>query len=215
MIYHIWIGGDFIKFSNKIPKFNEQTHTVLMNDGWMPLKEPKSLTNAMLLSMPFMVINALLSIGIIYFFSTFSIKQFTFFTGDSISITIDLSLIIVLLLVLIVHEFFHLIFIPNFLKSKDIIIGITFLGAFVHTEQTLTKARFILISVAPFLILSILFPLILCILGVLTGKMLFFILINSLGASLDILGLFLVLFQVPKKAVIKSNGTSTYWKLES
>lgn len=214
-IYHLWVGGDFIKFSNKIPKFNEQIHTVLMNDGWKPLKEPKSLSNAMLLSMPFMVINALLSFGIIYCFSSFSIKQFTFFTGDSIIITIDIGLIIVLLSVLIVHEFFHLIFIPNFLKSKDIIIGLTFFGAFVHTEQTLTKARFILISVAPYLILSILFPLILSILGVLTGKMLFFILLNSLGASLDILGLFLVLFQVPKKALVRNNGTRTYWKLES
>jgi len=186
-----------------------------MNDGWKPLKEPKSLTNAMLLSMPFMVINALLSFGIIYFFSSFSIKQFTFFTGDSIIITIDIGLIIVLLSVLIVHEFFHLIFIPNFLKSKDIIIGLTFLAAFVHTEQTLTKARYILILVAPFLILSILFPLILCISGLLTGKVLFFIILNSLGSSLDIMGLFLVLFQVPNKALLRNNGTRTYWKLES
>lgn len=185
-----------------------------MKEGWKPLNEPKSLMSATLLSLPFMVINALLSIGIIYLFSSFSKQKFSFITGDSITITIDIGVIIAILLVFIIHEFFHLIFIPNFLKSNDTVIGLTLFGAFVHTEQKITKVRFMFISVAPFLFLSILFPLILSISGILTGKLLVFILLNSLGASLDILGLILVFIQVPKNALIRNNGTRTYWKME-
>ncbi|MBO0959792.1 DUF3267 domain-containing protein [Neobacillus sp. MM2021_6] len=206
-------GGNFIKFSTKIPKFNEQSHSVLMKEGWKPLKEPKSLTNAALLSVPFMVINALLSIGIIYCYSSFSMQRFSFIKGNSIILTIDLGVVLAILLMVIIHELFHLIFIPNFLKSKDTIIGLTCFGAFVHTEQIITKARFLFISVAPFLFLSILFPLILAIFGLITGNILVFILFNALGASVDILGFFLVFIQVPKNAIIRSNGIRTYWKM--
>lgn len=160
-----------------------------------------------------MVINAMISIGIIFYFSSFSLKQFSFIKGNSIILTIDLGVIITILLVLIIHELFHLIFIPNFLKSEDTVIGISFLAAFVHSEQIITKARFILILVAPFLILSILLPLILSIMGLLTGNMVVFIIFNALGASHDIFGFFLVFFQVPKNAVIRNNGTRTYWKM--
>jgi hypothetical protein len=124
------------------------------------------------------------------------------------------GLLISMLLVIIIHEFFHLIFIPNFLRSKDLIIGLTFLGAYVHTEIALTKARFMLISIAPYVILSILLPLILSISGLLSSEIIVFIILNSLGSSLDILGLVLVFLQVPKNAVIRNNGIMTYWKLE-
>ncbi|MFF2449549.1 DUF3267 domain-containing protein [Neobacillus sp. NPDC058068] len=200
-----------------MPKFNEQTHIELLNSAWNPLKEPKTLPSAIILSVPFMYLNMLISIGIIYFFSDFSINN-TFFTGDAITLTIHLDVIIGLIigvfLMLIIHEFFHLIFIPNFIKSKDTYMGLTFFGGYVHTEQSLTKARFLLISIAPFAILSILAPLILGVFGQLTGSMIFFIILNSMGASVDILGFMLVLVQVPKDAVIRNNGTRTYWKVE-
>lgn len=169
--------------------------------------------SAVVFSMPFMVINILISVGIIYIFPSFSfINQF--FTVDSFAITIDLGIIIGIFLVLIIHEIFHLIFIPNFIKSKDTYMGLTFFGGYVHTEQSLTKARFLLISLAPFVILSILLPLILGVFGKLTGSIVFFIILNSMGACVDILGFFLVLVQVPKEAVIRNNGTRTYWKIE-
>ncbi|ETI70882.1 DUF3267 domain-containing protein [Neobacillus vireti] len=128
--------------------------------------------------------------------------------------TIDLRLIIGIFLMLIIHEFIHLFFIPNFIKSKDTYMGLTFFGGYVHTEQSLTKARFLLISIAPFVILSILLPLILGIFGQLTGSLMFFIILNSMGACVDILGFMLVLVQVPKEGVIRINGTRTYWKVE-
>jgi hypothetical protein len=184
-----------------------------MNDGWKLLREPKNLTAATLLSVPFMFINAIITIGIIYFFQSFSIKEFFINTGNSFTITINFALILVMVLFVVIHELLHLIFIPNFIKSKDTYMGLTLFGGYVHTEQALTKARFILISIAPFFILSIFLPSVLGNLGLLTGTIIFLIILNSIGSCVDILGFLLVLVQVPKKAVIRNNGTSTYWKL--
>ncbi|MCL6570447.1 MAG: DUF3267 domain-containing protein [Bacillus sp. (in: Bacteria)] len=202
-----------IKIRNQLPKFNQQTHTILMNDGWKLLREPKNLTTATLLSVPFMFINVMITIGIIYFFQSFSIKEFFVNTGNSITFTINIGLILVIVLFVVIHELLHLIFIPNFIKSKDTYMGLTLFGGYVHTEQILTKARFILISIAPFFILSIFFPFMLGSLGLFTGTLIFLIILNSLGSCIDILAFMLVLVQVPKKAVIINNGTSTYWKL--
>ncbi|ETI70881.1 hypothetical protein BAVI_00740 [Neobacillus vireti LMG 21834] len=58
-----------IKIRNKLPEFNEQTHRELLNSAWIPLKEPKTLTSAVVFSIPFMVINVLISVGIIYLFT--------------------------------------------------------------------------------------------------------------------------------------------------
>lgn len=199
-----------IQLSSKPPIFNEWTHTDLISKGWIPLKEPKTLVSATLYSIPLMVINCLITLGMIALYSSHPIIRNV--PRDSFTITIDLSVIIGVILVIIIHEFIHFIFIPNALKSEDILIGLTFFGAFVHTEQALSKKRYIWISMAPFCILSLLLPLVLNIFGVLTGTVLFCVLLNSLGASLDIMGVFLVLIQAPKNSMIKLNGPRTYWQ---
>jgi hypothetical protein len=52
-----------------------------------------------------------------------------------------------LLLLLVLHELLHLIFIPNFIQSKKTYVGINGFGAFVTTEEEITKRRFILVTV--------------------------------------------------------------------
>jgi len=42
--------------------------------------------------------------------------------------------------------------------------------------------------------------------------LLFLIILNSIGSSVDILSLTLVLLQVPKDAYLTMNGMRTYWK---
>jgi hypothetical protein len=205
---------DSIKIRNRLPNINQQTHTILMNDGWKLLKEPKTLTTATLFSVPFMYINTIITIGIIYLFSSFSVNELSFITDNSFAITINFGLIPLMVLFVVIHELLHLIFIPNFIKSTDTYIGLTLFGGYVHTEQILTKARFLLISIAPFFILSIFLPFGIGNLGLLTGTMIFLIILNSFGSCVDTLGFILVLVQVPKKAIIRNNGTRTYWKLE-
>jgi Putative zincin peptidase len=96
-------------------------------------------------------------------------------------------------------------------------IGFTYFGGYVYTKKALTKYRFCLILIAPFVFLSI-------ILNAISGALGFyavplynvplsvFIIFNSIGSSVDILGLTLVLLQVPKDANLTMNGMRTYWK---
>jgi hypothetical protein len=204
---------DLMKIQNKLPKYDESLHLELIKSEWIPLKEPKNLISAILLSIPLMISNALISLGIINIFSTISLKEFGL-TSDSISLTININLGIIFLLVLLVllHEILHLIFIPNFIKSEKTLIGFTLFGGFVTTEEEISKSRYILITATPFIIISIILPLILSFFGLLTSSLKFLILLNSIASSVDILNLLIILKQVPKKGTIKSNGPKTYWK---
>lgn len=199
-----------MKIQTKLPQFNESIHFELIKNGWTPMKEPKNLVSAIFLSIPLMIINVLISIEIINIFSSISLKEFGL-TPNSISITIDFGAIFLMIIFVIIHEVLHLVFVPNFIKSKNTIIGVTLFGGFVTTEEKISKSRFILITIAPFIIISIILPLILSYCGLLTPTLKFIILLNALGSSVDMLNLILILKQVPKNSVLKSNGEKTYW----
>lgn len=175
------------------------------------MKEPKNLISAILLSTPLMIVAAIISIGVINIFSTISLSEFGL-TSDSISITINLGIIFLLILLLILHELLHLIFIPNFIKSEKTYIGLTQFGGFVITEEEISKSRYIFITLAPFMIISIILPLILGVFGLLTTTLKFLIILNSMASSVDMFNLLLIIKQVPKNATLKSNGPDTYWK---
>lgn len=200
-----------MKILTKLPKSNPSLHVDLMNNGWVPLKEPKKLINAILLSIPFMIINAIISIGVINIFSSISLSEFGI-TSNSISITINLAIIVWVVLLLILHESLHFIFIPNFIKSEKTYIGLTLFGGFVITEEEISKSRYLFITLAPFIIISIILPLILSACGLLTTTLKFLIILNAMASSVDILNFLLIIKQVPKNAILKSNSSDTYWK---
>ena len=203
--------GSLMKILNKLPKSNPSLHLDLIKNGWVPMKEPKNLISASLLSIPVMIVNAIISIGVINIFSSISLSDFGM-TSDSISITINVAIIFLLVLLLILHELLHLIFIPNFIKSEKIYVGLTLLGGFVITEEEISKSRYIFITIAPFMIISIIFPLILSVFGLLTTTLKFLIILNAMASSVDMLNFLLIIKQVPKNATLKSNGPDTYWK---
>ncbi|MFJ9384073.1 DUF3267 domain-containing protein [Peribacillus sp. NPDC101481] len=200
-----------MKIVNKLPKSNQRLHLDLIKNGWVPMKEPKNLISAILLSIPLMIVAAIISIGIINIFSNISLSDFGL-TSSSISITINLGIIFLLVFLLILHELLHLIFIPNFIKSEKTYVGLTLFGGFVITEEEILKSRYIFITIAPYMIISIIFPLILGVFGLLTPPLKFLIILNSMASSVDILNLLLIIKQVPNNAILKSNGPYTYWK---
>jgi Putative zincin peptidase len=201
-----------VKIKNKLPQYNERLHFELIKNEWVPMKEPKHLISAIFLSIPLMIINALISVGIINMLSTVSLKDFGIeHQTDSILFTINLGIIFFIILLVILHELLHLIFIPHFIKSKNTFIGLTLLGGFVATEEKISKSRYILITIAPFIIISVILPLILGFFGVLTSTLKFLIILNSMSSSVDILNLLLIIKQVPNNGILKSNGHKTYW----
>ena len=141
------------------------------------------------------------------------------FNTTTFNITFNISKLIFYILIFLVlistHEFIHLVCIPNFLKSEKTYWGITFYGGFVATTEKISKSRFVIISIMPFLFISIIFPLIMALLGFLSNSIIFFCFINAAASSVDILNLFIILFQVPNNSHIVNNGNETYYKLSS
>lgn len=200
-----------MKILRKLPKCDPRLHSEYVKNNWIPMKEPKNITSAILLSIPLMIVAVIITIGVINIFSSISLGDFGL-NSDAISITINLGSVFGVILLLILHELLHLIFIPNIIKSEKTYMGITLFGGFVITEEEISKSRYIIITMAPFIIISIIFPLILSAFGLLTTTLKFFIILNAMASSVDLLNFLLILKQVPKNATLKNNGPNTYWK---
>jgi hypothetical protein len=127
-------------------------------------------------------------------------------------VTIDLRIVIAIILLVVLHELLHLIFIPNFLKWRRPFVGLNFLGGFVITEEEISKSRYVLITIAPFVVMSIILPVMLGVFGLLTSTVKFLIILNTMASSVDMLNLLPVIKQVPKNAILRNSGPRTYWK---
>jgi len=202
-----------MKFVKKIPLTDSQLSKELMSLGWSKIKEPKNLMMTILLSVPIMFLNGIISILIMVpfdnpFASILANHSFTF----SLKILDILLFITVVFLFLLVHELIHAVLIPNFTKSNKIFWGITINGGFVSTTEKVGKGRFVLISIAPLFLLSIVLPIILGVFNLINGLIMFLIIFNAMGSSVDILNLILILFQTRGKHYIINNGFETYVK---
>lgn len=202
-----------MKFVRKIPQSDKKTSEELLKTGWKRLKEPKNLAISMLASVPIMIIGGFISNFIVTRFynpigKIIEERSFTF----TVRILDIIYFIAAMLVLIIVHELLHIIFIPNFAKSDKTYFGITLFGGFAYTSEKVQKSRFLVISIMPFMIISIVFPIILGVFNRFNGMIMFFIILNAAASSVDILNLFLILFQVPKKGCIINNGLETYFK---
>lgn len=114
--------------------------------------------------------------------------------------------------IIFIHELLHLVFVPDFLTSDKAFLGITYFGGFAYSEEVLSKSRFILILLSPFVVISLILPGILGVLNLLNPLIKFIILVNAMGSGVDMLSVVLVLIQVPAGAYLTCNGMRTYWK---
>lgn len=200
-----------MKIVSRIPETSKRRHEELTGDGWVALKEPQSLVTAMVASIPLMVLNVLLTVGIFSLFRPVSPADFGF-GQDGFSITVSIPVVVGLFLLLIVHEMLHLLIVPGFVSSDRTYTGITYLGGFVYTEEEIPKARYLLITALPFVIISVLLSLVLGSAGLLTAGAMALILLNSMASSVDVLSMVLILTQAPAGSRLTGNGTRTYWK---
>lgn len=202
-----------MKFVKKIPPTDRELSASLVSDGWKKIKEPSSLFSAILCSIPFMVVNGIATYLVIKHFYD-PIK--TIIGSQSISLEINildmLAGLAIFFLLLLVHEFLHALFIPNFIYSDQTYWGLSINGGFVSTTQKLTKTEFIIISIVPFIFISFILPVILGLLGLMNGFIFFLAIFNAMASSVDILSLILILFQIPKKGFIINNGFETYYR---
>lgn len=145
-------------------------------------------------------------------FSPFSLADLGINSLQTITLTINLQNVAYLIGLVFIHELIHLVFIPGFLVSDKTFLGITYFGGFVYSEEVISKSRYILITLAPFVLLSIILPGILGSLDLLNPSTKILILLNAMSSGVDMLGLIPILIRVPDGAYLTSNGIRTYWK---
>ena len=88
-------------------------------------------------------------------FSPFSLADLGINSLQTITLNINLQDVAYLIGLVFIHELIHLVFIPGFLVSDKTFLGITYFGGFVYSEEEISKSRYILITLAPFILLSI------------------------------------------------------------
>jgi hypothetical protein len=173
-------------------------------EGWIPLKEPKNLWVLQLLAIP---------IGILLvFLITFIAVVMNHFN----TIVIDLRFFLAFALIIPVHELLHAVVFPERLTSKHVMLGFwpKAFVFFAHYDGELTRNRFIVVLVTPFFVLSVLPLILLKLLGFQNHNFVFLCcVINAFCSSGDLLGVFLILFQVPRKANMRNQSFHSYWKM--
>jgi hypothetical protein len=202
-----------MKFVRKIPPTDRELSASLVSDGWKKIKEPSSLFSAILFSIPFMAVNCIATYLVIKHFYD-PIK--TIIKNQSITLEINIFNILaglaIFFLLLVIHEFLHALFIPDFINSDQTYWGLSISGGFVSTTKKITKTNFFVISIAPFILISFILPLILGLLGLMNAFIFFLVIFNAMASSVDILNLILILFQAPPKSFIINNGFETYYR---
>ncbi|MBU4556957.1 MAG: DUF3267 domain-containing protein [Actinobacteria bacterium] len=116
--------------------------------------------------------------------------------------------------IILVHETIHLLALPRLGLTADTVLGFwpQTLTPYVSFEGETSRARQIAVGLAPFLALSVA-PLLT---GVLFGWAPLWVvavsLLNGLGASADLVGVVLVVWQVPKRGRVRNKGLATWWR---
>lgn len=204
-----------MKYIKKIPEENKEYTEELLKTGWKKLKEP-SLKVSMIISFPISVFLVFLNIKYFQYFTP--LKEFINNSGNGFRMEIKLGILelifylLMMIAFLILHEFIHLLFMPNFLKSERTFWGMRVTYFFALTEEEMSKFRMITVFAAPLVLLSFILPAFLNILGIMNGFIVLLCVLNAGGSYVDVFFIILVLFQIPNRSVVKNNGAVTFYK---
>ena len=205
-----------MKYVKSLPKTNPEVRSMLLGNGWTPIKEAPNLLMASLFSVPFMLLNSFLAyLALRVVNPAYANEVFEVLNASSWAFTIRFDYVLYVYLFILFHEVLHLVLIPGFARSEKTFWGIKPWGGFVFTREPLSRNRFLLITVAPFIVLSILLPAILGMVGLLNGFLLFLVFLNALSSSVDMLNFLTISLQVPRRSQIINNGFESYYKRHS
>jgi magnesium-transporting ATPase (P-type) len=131
-----------MRYIKKIPPADKELSGKLLSERWKKLKEPSSLGMAILLSVPFMFINGIISMAIAYYLYP-PLKEHI--NSGTFSLTINFLTLLILITIMavfnVIHEFIHAFFIPNVLKSDKTYWGFNVFFGFVYTTEKIKKCR--------------------------------------------------------------------------
>lgn len=180
-------------------------------DGWVMLHEPPP-TRLMLLAVP---LGMVLAAGLALLWSTIvTVRP----PADSFSMTITLpgllAAIAALLAFLLLHELLHAL--PQVLSgsSEPVVIGFwpRYMAPYVAYLGPLSREAQLVSGVMPLLVLTLLPFAVALVAPAMVPWMAGLSILNVLGSAADLVGLVLIVRQVPPRAILRNQGHVTWWR---
>jgi hypothetical protein len=180
-----------------------------LEEGWTGIREPG----------PVLIQFLAIPVALAVIFLLMAVLIFSR-PGLAFTIRIDWITLVMILLLFPVHELLHALCFPQFGFTSETVVGAWASRLLLYAFYTgaLPKWRFLLVYAMPLMVLSALPVAFLAVVrpvpfasGVISALVILAIL-NAAAASGDIIGFFLVLFQVPSGAQVRNQGWKTFWK---
>jgi hypothetical protein len=174
-------------------------------DGWRTIREPGPI------ALQVIAIPIATALALVWAICVLSFRQTTFLSQG---VTIDISTLLLLILIVPVHELLHAVVHPGWGLSTSTIIGIWLSKGLFYAHYTgeMSRNRFLLVLVMPFLVLGVLPTVLIMLMPGLRQSLLWLSLFGSVFACGDLEGVGFILFQIPSSAIVRNQGWKTYWK---
>jgi hypothetical protein len=178
--------------------------------GWTPMREPSPLM-LNLMALP-MALGVLILLQLAWGSDGNVVGPSGNRTPPS-SVVLIVSAVIGVPLLILVHELLHAVVYPRAGRTRDTVIGAwpsRFLFYALYLKE-LSRNRWLLVYVMPFLVLSIA-PLVVCrLVGLKSVPCMVVSLVNGLFSSGDLVIVGLILWQIPRDALMRNKGWATWW----
>lgn len=188
-----------MKIKAGVPVTDKNKEQELLNTGWKKTAISSDLNMLIIKSVPLMALGALIPFIVIS-------------SNGILDVTIsNSSLIIGILIGMILHELLHIVVFPKFYKAKNLTMGIYSGGTYTFSDEIMSKARYCLMLMMPFITWSLLLPLFSALFHVISPIILVIAVFNGIASSLDIFTSLSILFKVPSNVTIATSGMEVYF----
>jgi hypothetical protein len=159
---------------------------------------------AQLLALP---IGAISAFGLGFLWTTVNVNWLAGFA--------TLSLILWIIGIVVIHETIHAAFHPGLGTTSNTIVGFwpSKLLFYSHYDNVLSRKRFIVILLSPFVTLSLMPLMVALSTGLASFHVAFVSVFNALLSCVDVLGVFLLLTMVPTGARVRNRSWRTYYSM--
>ena len=173
-------------------------------DGWTKAKEPKAWVVRWLLATPVSILLGIGALLIVVIFSQVSIERFSL-----------IVLVAIYFGTLIVHESIHALLHPDGALTDKTIIGFwpSHLIFYAHYDDPRPRENFLLGSIAPFIVLTIIPLMILSFSDLDAWELAAVAILNAIFSCIDVISFVTILIAIPKKSFVRNKGWYTYWRM--
>ena len=177
----------------------------VVDDSWNPCREPNPIL------MQFLVV----PLGIVTCAAVAALWFYLTPVADAL-FTSPILVLGAILLIIPLHELIHASAHPHFGRSDFSVLGLwpSRLLFYAHYSGELSRDRFLVILAMPLVVISGVPLVASAFLGQASIVLAVVSVFNTLAACGDVLGICLLFFQVPRRAIVRNQGWRTYWRID-